>query len=860
MSTSEAERSPLLKPADDSPSRQLQDADIAETSESTPLLLSSDATPRYDGDDDGTRNGDAASIASVAASASASPTNKGAGWTSPTIIAMAVLALFSLSIIIGAFFVPAAVEEYAKEALVLEPTNLSLESITKDGVRARIQANVRLDGQRVRNDHVRRIGRAATWLVRELGTEHTRVNVYLPEYNNILLGSAAIPPLTVNIVDGKNNAIDFVADLIPGDAEGVRTIANDWLEGRLDVLRLRGKADIPLRAAGFIPLGTHSISESLSFEANKLPKLPAYNITKIDFQEEPIPGQDGKVMKADVSITAFNEFPVSAEVPMLRFDILVPGCSPYDPYILVAAAVTSPVAVRPYSNVVVNAYGIVQELAESLTRVCPGSESSPLDHFFKKYMGGEAATVFVRGQKPADGTSDWLAEILSSIAVPVPFPGRSFDNLIRSFSLEDVHFTLPDPYAEPDDPDSNPKVTGTIIAIAAIPSEMNFGLNVTGVKADADVFYHNQKLGELNLSDKWQKANSTQYPASKDEEATLEIQSRIQDAPLNVTDSDVLTSIIQALLFGTDEIVLDIKAKVDVRVETVLGTLTVKEVPAEGKIPLKPIPRDGLGSIAPQVGNIEVTETTPQSLSIKATVNITNPTPYSAHIPYINIHVLCNGSLLGEAWARNLDFKTGHNVNLAVSAQWNPSLGGHTGIQTGRNLLSQYLSGYNTSITIKTHRNSIPALPLLGEALSKLNITVSAPKINLPGGDEDEKTHFIRDATFHIFSSTATFLLVSPLQHNTLYIERVNATALYNHTEPVGQIFYELPFAAPPGETLTPKLPVEWSLDSVGYERLKDAVGGKLKLDAKATVGVRLGRWTETVWYYGRGIGASVRL
>lgn len=324
------------------------------------------------------------------------------------------------------------------------------------------------------------------------------------------------------------------------------------------------------------------------FAANKLPMLPAYNITKIDFQEEPVPGKDGKVMAADISVTAFNEFPVSVDVPTLRFDILVPGCSPYDAYILVAAAVTSPVAVRPQSDVVVDAHGLVQELAESLTRSCPGSESSPLDLFFKKYMGGEAATVFVRGQKkPGDGTPDWLAEILSSISVPVPFPGRSFDNLIRSFSLEDVHFTLPDPYAEPDDPDSQPKVTGTIIAIAGIPSEMNFGLNVTGVKADADVFYHSQKLGELNLSDKWQKANSTQYPAAKDEEATLEIQSRIQDAPLNVTDSDVLTSIIQALLFGTDEIVLDIKAKVDVKVETVLGMLAVKGVPAEGKIPLK---------------------------------------------------------------------------------------------------------------------------------------------------------------------------------------------------------------------------------------------------------------------------------
>ncbi|CRK39892.1 hypothetical protein BN1723_018740, partial [Verticillium longisporum] len=85
--------------------------------------------------------------------------------------------------------------EYAKEAAVLEPTNLSLESITSDGVKARIQANFRLDGSRVKDDSSRRLGRFATWVVRKLGTEETKVNVYLPEYEGTLLGSAVVPPL-----------------------------------------------------------------------------------------------------------------------------------------------------------------------------------------------------------------------------------------------------------------------------------------------------------------------------------------------------------------------------------------------------------------------------------------------------------------------------------------------------------------------------------------------------------------------------------------------------------------------------------------------------------------------------------------
>lgn len=182
---------------------------------------------------------------------------------------MALLALLAISAMLVAFFVPAAVEEYAKQAAVLEPTNLSLESLTATGVRARIQANFRLDGSRVRNEHVRRVGKATTWIVRALGTEETKVNVTLPEYDNILLGTAVIPPLVVYIVEGQTTAIDFVAELTPGDMDGIRMIANEWLEGRLDVLRLQGKTDIQLKS-GLVPLGRHTVSESLTFEGQYL--------------------------------------------------------------------------------------------------------------------------------------------------------------------------------------------------------------------------------------------------------------------------------------------------------------------------------------------------------------------------------------------------------------------------------------------------------------------------------------------------------------------------------------------------------------------------------------------------------------
>lgn len=257
----ESEREPLLSGAT---AARVDDREVGE--ESTPLLSGSE-TPRYDGnapDREQQRDADNASITSRRSERSTKRSKK--RW--PSIIAMVILGLLSVAIIVVAFFVPAAVEEYAKEGAVLEPTNLSLESITTHGVRARIQANFRLDASKVKNEHVRRVGTVATWFVRTLGTDSTNVQVFLPEYDNIMIGSAVIPPFTLRI-NGDNTAIDFVAELMPGEAEGIRMIANEWLEGRLNRLRVLGKADIKLRT-GVIPLGTHAVSESLTVEGQSL--------------------------------------------------------------------------------------------------------------------------------------------------------------------------------------------------------------------------------------------------------------------------------------------------------------------------------------------------------------------------------------------------------------------------------------------------------------------------------------------------------------------------------------------------------------------------------------------------------------
>lgn len=215
---------------------------------------------------------------------------------------------------------------------------------------------------------------------------------------------------------------------------------------------------------------------------------------------------------------------------------------------------------------------------------------------------------------------------------------------------------------------------------------------------------------------------------------------------------------------------------------------------------------------------------------------------------------------------RDVDIVRGNNTNVFVEATWDPVMfGSDRGHKIGRELISQYVSGFNTTLTFETHEGSIPWLGNVGRALGKFAVTIPTPRLSTPGSGNDQepgdgKPHFIDDAIFHLFSSTAQFTLISPLQHNTIYIESIDAQAIYNHTEPVGKISYDYPFAVSPGVSESPKLPVDWSLDSVGYDSVERALGGTLKLDARGTIGIRLGHWTETIWYIGSGISARIRL
>lgn len=109
-------------------------------------------------------------------------------------------------------------------------------------------------------------------------------------------------------------------------------------------------------------------------------------------------------------------------------------------------------------------------------------------------------------------------------------------------------------------------------------------------------------------------------------------------------------------------------------------------------------------------------------------------------------------------------------------------------------------------------------------------------------------------------SSTATFLLSSPLKETSIHITSINATACYEKTEPIGRIDYNQPFAVPPGLSKTPRLPVNLVLQGVGYEILRKTLGQSVQMDAVARVEFRMRNYVDVVVYRGNGIAVKVRL
>lgn len=242
------------------------------SSESTPLLRHEDANGISYGTRSRTLSSASAASHPAYAEEESSKHRRSGRW--PIIIAITLLIIAVILTLVFGFVAPAAIKQYAQEAAVFKPQKISLDSATADGISVRIEGEFLLDASRVNRPFARGTGQVVTWIAKEVETSEMKVDVYLPEYNNVLLGSAYLPSVMLNIRQGYSNQIDIVANLHSGDVAGVRQVADDWMSGRLSRLLVQGIANLDIRS-GILKFENQNIAADVVLTGKPLFFLPA---------------------------------------------------------------------------------------------------------------------------------------------------------------------------------------------------------------------------------------------------------------------------------------------------------------------------------------------------------------------------------------------------------------------------------------------------------------------------------------------------------------------------------------------------------------------------------------------------------
>lgn len=257
---------PLLERTDSE--RDVMHINHPEEDENAPLLSSGNNTiPRYDGEE----HSDRESQRSVS-TASGVPVPKVEGRSWASITAIIVLSVMLILIIISAFILPSAVEEYATRAMVIEPRGMSIDSFTRTSVKARVQADFHLDASRCKNSAMRNIGRFGMYIAHHVESEPSEVKVFLPEYDDMHVGTAKVPKMKASVRNGEVTRLDFVADVKPGKTSDLQRIADDFVKGRMGELTIKGMTDVHVRCSwlSWIPLGTTELAPTIVLEGKHL--------------------------------------------------------------------------------------------------------------------------------------------------------------------------------------------------------------------------------------------------------------------------------------------------------------------------------------------------------------------------------------------------------------------------------------------------------------------------------------------------------------------------------------------------------------------------------------------------------------
>ncbi|RPA82915.1 hypothetical protein BJ508DRAFT_413837 [Ascobolus immersus RN42] len=489
-------------------------------------------------------------------------------WTFAALLSSASITAFILFL----FYAPRIGQTYALQATQINISNISAAP-SVNGIEGRATVTVTVDADRAQGKLTRSLGRLSTWIVKKVEVEPESLMISAPEFAKETIARVRIPGFVVDVRNGHETVLDIAGLVEPDSISTIHDIVERYLSGRLEDIRLEGEAKFRART-GWIGLWRQSVKQSMVIK--NIPSVPKISISGLDMTE--IDDKGHKAVGVSASVSMSNPYPITATAPPLLFTVSIPSCD--NSTTRLARAKLSSLRITPSSPISANVLGIISDLPDSVLVPCTNSTSSPLDSFLARYMHGNSTTLHISGAPASEsiafGVPPWIAEFLSTITIPIPFPGHATDSLIKRFTLTNVDLELPSPLADPSSPNSRPRLTALVQALIQLPEEMNFPIDVRRARADADVFHQGEKWGEIHI-DEWVPARSrTTWEG-------VEVEADVERTPVYITNGRVFRGVVKDMLLNGG-VELGISARVDVGMETAMGEVVVRDVEAEGMI------------------------------------------------------------------------------------------------------------------------------------------------------------------------------------------------------------------------------------------------------------------------------------
>ncbi|KAK9346456.1 hypothetical protein V1522DRAFT_404478 [Lipomyces starkeyi] len=477
-----------------------------------------------------------------------------------------------------------APELYAKQALNLNVSSVSVENLSSEGLQAHVIGEVSFDSSRVKDRPTRIFGRIATSIMRKAEIEDTYLFISHVDENGKLhvVGRASVPNIVVDIRDNHVTPIDFISTVEDiASAEEIAKLVQEYLQGKLQNAVFRGDSDLPLRS-GILPLGTHHVSHDVKLEAAIGGSIP-FSVSEFKFSE--IPGKKG--IQVRVAASARNPYPVHVNLPGLDWIIEAAACEPSQ-IVSLAVAHSDSLLVRPKDAVDLKVTSQVASIPRPFTQPCPKdeSDSSSMDRYLQQYLAGEKITVYVRG-KPSQNIPNfppWVADLLEVVSIAVPVPGRrsedgGTDKMVKSFGLSRVKVALPPRGDSP----GLPRLSALVNAVIELPKELDFTIAINNLRGWSDMYYQGDKFGVLVISE-WTPAQSFYTP-----EGYIQVVAEISDVPIEITDQAVFKKIVQRMFFA-GEANVDMRGKIDVALDMPVGEFAIRNIPVKGSVALTGYP------------------------------------------------------------------------------------------------------------------------------------------------------------------------------------------------------------------------------------------------------------------------------